>query len=231
MPFHALLCASTDRPPSSPSLQCDAAAALLLNQQLPNLTLRLAPLFHTFQSHYPQLAPGACTCFAPYHHTCALCSARRDALETMLASLDDAALVPHCSPVGAAAGSPRAEWRAGHQQSPPASRAGAKVAGKSVNGVVKMGSAAEHDETASLLRSRLREVATRQVYHSLFATSADDQLVAAHLRSLSVLRPSHLGVKPSLASKALWQAAAVQVRSPALRLDLPCPSLTFADLR
>ena len=190
--------------------QCEAAAALLLNQQLPILTSKLAPLFITFQSTYPPLAMGQCTCFAPFHHTCSLCTARRDALGRMLDTLDDATLHPYVFTVDGKAATPRS--------SPLALKRRTSGSGADVD--VTMATAASSsvgepatDETANLLRVHLREIATRQVYHSLFACSADDASVAAHLRSLSTLQPEHLGVKRALAKRELWQAASHQLQA------------------
>jgi hypothetical protein len=69
------------------------------------------------------------------------------------------------------------------------------------------------DQTGQLLRRHLREIATRQVYHSLYATSVDDATVAAHLRSLAALTPDQLGVKKRLAEPALWKNAATQLKA------------------
>ena len=48
-------------------------------------------------------------------------------------------------------------------------------------------------ETAVLLKPHAWVLLTRQVHHTLYAPSAHDQLVAAHIASLDHILPAHLG--------------------------------------
>ena len=68
------------------------------------------------------------------------------------------------------------------------------------------------EQTIELLRTQLREIVTRQIYHSIFVVSAADDHVATHLRSLSSITPSHLGVTKALCLPSLWTAAANQLK-------------------
>ena len=72
---------------------------------------------------------------------------------------------------------------------------------------------AEDGAKTALLRSHLRELLTRQLYHSLLARSADDEAVAAHLSTLDVLEPAHLGVTKALRMPHLWSGAIAQLRA------------------
>ena len=53
----------------------------------------------------------------------------------------------------------------------------------------------------------------RRRYPALFARSADDAPVAAHLRALAHVRPAHLGVATALCAPSLWLAAVEQLRA------------------
>ena len=209
-------------------LQTEAAGALLLQHALPSLSPKLTPLLLNFQADHPPLEPGACCCFAPHHITCAPCASRRDALEALIASLD--ADLQGCltttsqqnGETSATAGAPAANTVAAtpkgkHRRtlSGGSSLSSKESAGKGKGKTAPNGGnrTSEQEGTVALLRTHLREVLTRQLYHSLLARSADDEPVHTHLKTLSSLRPEHLGVNAVLCMPDLWSAAVQQLKS------------------
>ena len=71
--------------------------------------------------------------------------------------------------------------------------------------------AARDSPVLGAVRPHLRQLLTRQLYHSLYASSQHDAAVRSHLTSLQPLQPSALGVPKVLCLPGLWASAVQQL--------------------